>query len=387
MALRVSHRNSPTRFFLLKIKLMLGHIRVSRIIQELPFYTDSNTFRLFFHCLINANYKAKKWNKTEIQRGQFIGSQSGLKDDLGLSLQQIRTALKKLADFGEITILSTDRFSTYTVVNYEVYVSSANMEQHSNNIVSTEYQQSDNTVITTTKEERKKEKKREEAHTSEILPPSFSQNKIKELEAQIKILETPSEIAHQNHKPIPTPAQNLALTAFEQLAERKNNSNWTSLDMTLNGGYKLPSSWSELLQNEVVGYWIYMEGKKGNAWGAARTISGQVDIINAFLKTNSEQEIIDSIQDCVNRGDSSFNPEWTKNRKKAQPSTATPTYELPKFANQDESDRYFMGKFTKYRPHLDNRLCNTVYRERMQKKELPALIYELEQEHPHLLKL
>lgn len=56
-----------------------------------------------------------------IPRGSFVTSLDSLGKELGLSVQEIRTALKHLISTGELTSKSTNKYRIITVVNYEMY--------------------------------------------------------------------------------------------------------------------------------------------------------------------------------------------------------------------------------------------------------------------------
>lgn len=115
---------------------------------EWEWYTDSNVMRLFIHCLLKANRKDKKWHGIEIKAGSFITSYENLASELGLTVMQIRTAIKKLNLTGEITNKTTSRCSIITVKNWKQY--QANNTQDNNQI--TNKQQTNNNQITTTRE-------------------------------------------------------------------------------------------------------------------------------------------------------------------------------------------------------------------------------------------
>lgn len=115
-------------------------------------YTDANVMRLFIHCMLKANVKTKKWLGTTIERGSFITSYSHLAQELGLTVQQIRTAIQKLESTGEITrrITRNQQGSNtlITINNYNEY----QPDNTQNNTRITLEQHSDNTRVTTTKE-------------------------------------------------------------------------------------------------------------------------------------------------------------------------------------------------------------------------------------------
>ena len=119
---------------------------------EWEWYTDANVMRLFIHCLLKANVKQKKWLGTTIERGSFITSYSHLAQELGLTVQQIRTAIQKLETTGEITRRTTRNQqgsnTLITINNYNEYQPSNTQ----NNTRITLEQHSDNTRVTTTKE-------------------------------------------------------------------------------------------------------------------------------------------------------------------------------------------------------------------------------------------
>lgn len=109
-------------------------------------YTNANVMRLFIHCLLKANKKPKKWQGYTIERGSFITSYENLAFELGLTVQQIRTAINKLKSTGEITYQSTSQYSIITVKNWDEY----QPDNTQNNKQITNEQQTNNKQITTT---------------------------------------------------------------------------------------------------------------------------------------------------------------------------------------------------------------------------------------------
>lgn len=92
-------------------------------------YTCANTMRLFVHCLLSANHKDAKWRGKEIERAQFITSIDKLAQELGLTRQKIRTALKNLQLTNDLTIQSTTQHTVITVNNYDSYQSKTEEQQ------------------------------------------------------------------------------------------------------------------------------------------------------------------------------------------------------------------------------------------------------------------
>lgn len=133
---------------------MVGFITLHRALLEWEWYKDTNTKSLFIHCLLKANWEAKKWQGIEIKRGQFVTSISSLSEELGLTTQQVRTAISKLIKTNELTSEATNKHTLLTVVKYDVYQNEQkeSNKQHNKppNKRSTNKQQTDNNQITTT---------------------------------------------------------------------------------------------------------------------------------------------------------------------------------------------------------------------------------------------
>ena len=98
---------------------MAGFIKISRDILDWEWYDDPNTFRMFIHLLLNANYEDKKYHGVDIRKGSLVIGRQQLAVDLGISEQNVRTALNHLKSCNEITIKSTSKFSIVTICNYE----------------------------------------------------------------------------------------------------------------------------------------------------------------------------------------------------------------------------------------------------------------------------
>ena len=96
-------------------------ISIHRKLLDWCWYKDINVKTLFLHLLLKANYKEKVWNGIEVNRGQLITSIEHLSEETGLTVQQTRTALRKLLTTNEITSKTTNKFTVITIENYELY--------------------------------------------------------------------------------------------------------------------------------------------------------------------------------------------------------------------------------------------------------------------------
>jgi hypothetical protein len=108
---------------------MNGWIQLHRQILEWEWYSDGPTKGLFVHCLLKANWKPCAWKGVSLNRGDFFTSVKSLESDLGLSRQQVRSAINRLKSTSEITTRSTSKGMVITVCNFDSYNSEESDEQ------------------------------------------------------------------------------------------------------------------------------------------------------------------------------------------------------------------------------------------------------------------
>lgn len=159
---------------------MEGWIKVHRKLVDWEWYNDINVKVVFLHLLLTANHKEKQWKGQTILRGQKLTSIEHLADDVGLTFQQTRTALKKLKSTHEITIKTTNKNTLITIEkfnNYQFEIDEDNKQNNKqfNNLI-TNNQQTNNKQITTNKNEKndnndniKKEKNKKRKTFEEVL--------------------------------------------------------------------------------------------------------------------------------------------------------------------------------------------------------------------------
>lgn len=99
----------------------VGWVKMSRSVVDWEWYKDPIVSRVFFHIVWTANWKDGRYKGRAVPRGSLVTSIQHLADDLGLSKQNVRTALKKLKSTHEITCTTTNRFTVINVENYEFY--------------------------------------------------------------------------------------------------------------------------------------------------------------------------------------------------------------------------------------------------------------------------
>lgn len=123
-------------------------IKIDRKILKWEWWSDINTFRLFVYMLLSAWWKDGNYKGVEILRGSFPSSIPELAKETNLTENEIRTALKHLKTTGEITGKSTNKFTVFTVKNYDLYqsINRQDCEQTTGEI--TDNAQADNRQLT-----------------------------------------------------------------------------------------------------------------------------------------------------------------------------------------------------------------------------------------------
>jgi len=96
-------------------------VRIWRGITEWAWYQDGNTVRVFLHLIIKANIKDNEFKGIIIRRGQTAISQLTIAEQLGISRQNVRTAINHLKATNTITIEKKGKHSIITINNYDEY--------------------------------------------------------------------------------------------------------------------------------------------------------------------------------------------------------------------------------------------------------------------------
>lgn len=154
------------------MQVLNGFVKIHRKLLQWGWYQDNVVKGVFIHLLLTAAFRDTTWRNMEIKRGQVVTSYKNLSNDLGFSVQQIRTAISKLISTGEITRTSTNRNIILTVENWEDYQSndeistskatqSATFNQQAINKQTTSNQQANNIQITSNQQHRKNKRIKE----------------------------------------------------------------------------------------------------------------------------------------------------------------------------------------------------------------------------------
>ena len=129
---------------------MNGWIKIHRKFLDWQWFDKPEAVKLFVYLLLRANHKDGYWQGHEIKKGQFITSAQTISNDTKLSLQTIRTLLKKFELTNEIVVKSTNKFTMLTICKYECYQD----ENDTTNKQLTNKQQTTNKQLTTNKNDK-----------------------------------------------------------------------------------------------------------------------------------------------------------------------------------------------------------------------------------------
>jgi len=151
---------------------MDGWIKLHRKFLKWEWFNDNNMVMIFIYLLLKANFESNKWKGIDVKRGQLITSLNSLSQQTGISLQSIRTVLKRLKSTNEITIKSTNKYSIITICNYDSYQFTEYDTNNQTNSQLTNDQQTTNSQLTTDNKENK-----EKEHKKEDLKPNLQSGK------------------------------------------------------------------------------------------------------------------------------------------------------------------------------------------------------------------
>ena len=133
---------------------MSGWIKIHRKFLDWEWFNKSEAVHLFIYLVLKANHKDGQWQGIDIKKGQFITSFGKISADTGISLQTIRTLLKKFEKSNEINIQTTNKYSVITICKYECY----QKETETTNTQLTNEQQTTNKQLTTNKNDKNEKK-------------------------------------------------------------------------------------------------------------------------------------------------------------------------------------------------------------------------------------
>lgn len=137
---------------------MQGWFKIYRQIEDWEWYKSPNTRHLFEHLIGRANVEPKRFKGTLLHRGELITGVGHLSDQTGLSMNQVRLALRNLESTGEIICQRTNRWTKVKVTNFNKYQNvkcdSSTDFNRAKNIQNTNTSQTDDSRSTLSKEDK-----------------------------------------------------------------------------------------------------------------------------------------------------------------------------------------------------------------------------------------
>ena len=169
-----------------------GWIKLYRKFSEWEWFNISEMVHLFIYLLINANHQDGEWRGINIKRGQILTGLNTLNNDTKISIQTLRTCLKRLEKTQEINIQSTNKYSIITICKYDDYQQDQQTTNKQPNKQLTSNQQTTNN-----KQEYKEEKEIKEVLNTKTWRDDFEIYKKECREAFIKFDSNESLIEKQ----------------------------------------------------------------------------------------------------------------------------------------------------------------------------------------------
>ena len=157
-----------------------GYIKEHRSLLSWGWFKDPYTAHLWEYIRLAANWDDRVFKGKTICRGQLVTSYPSMAEATGMSVQNVRTAIKHLKQTGEITMKSYRDYSIITVLNYDKYQSDQQPDNSAANSLTnsqpTGNQQATNRPLTTNEESKKarKQESKKESMAREALDDRFS---------------------------------------------------------------------------------------------------------------------------------------------------------------------------------------------------------------------
>ena len=108
---------------------MEGWIKLHRNLLNWEWFSEPKTLSVFVYFLLSARHNEGSWRGINLKAGELITSRESISNATGLSVQEVRTAMGKLAMTGEITTKATTKYTIVTITNYASYQSAESDNQ------------------------------------------------------------------------------------------------------------------------------------------------------------------------------------------------------------------------------------------------------------------
>ena len=101
-------------------------IKLPRSFTSWRWYHESKMVHLFLYLLLQANVKKKDYLSLTIYPGQVVTSLVQIAQDIGLSIRNVRTCLKKLSSTKDIKVKSSNKGTIVSICNFECFLQLSN---------------------------------------------------------------------------------------------------------------------------------------------------------------------------------------------------------------------------------------------------------------------
>lgn len=107
-----------------------GHVILPRLFfRDWEWSDDANTVAVFLRLLIEADIVPNTWHGIEVPRGGTVSSYAKLAEKTGLSVKQVRTAIKHLETAGYVARTTYAKCTVFAVKNFDMFQSGASSGQ------------------------------------------------------------------------------------------------------------------------------------------------------------------------------------------------------------------------------------------------------------------
>ena len=98
-----------------------GFAKMYRKFLEWEWYNDMPCKTLYLHCLLRANHKDNNYKGRIVLKGSFLTGREELSKECGMTVQQVRTSLRKLKSTNHLTSESTSAGTVISVTDFDTY--------------------------------------------------------------------------------------------------------------------------------------------------------------------------------------------------------------------------------------------------------------------------
>lgn len=139
-----------------------GFVKLFRSLLHWEWYDDIETKTVFLHLLLTVSIEDSNWHGITICRGSRVASYAKLAEETTLSVRKVRTAIKHLESTGEVTRSTCNKFTVFTVKNFDKFQSVTSQ--------TTSSRQASDKQVTSKRQQYKKVKEDKESKRSVCVP-------------------------------------------------------------------------------------------------------------------------------------------------------------------------------------------------------------------------